>query len=127
MKIIAYIRLMQGNPSAMTFILLILFSSSVPAKQKNQGIVHTDFINYLVNNDPVGVKNTLQYCDKCLQNIDPLFLDWANAILEYHKKNYAESIQYYRKIISARPDWYSARLQLATVLYLNKDILSAEE
>ncbi|AXD72635.1 DUF560 domain-containing protein [Salmonella enterica] len=127
MKIIAYIRLMQGNPSAMTFILLILFSSSVPAKQKNLGIVHTDFINYLVNNDPVGVKNTLQYCDKCLQNIDPLFLDWANAILEYHKKNYAESIQYYRKIISARPDWYSARLQLATVLYLNKDILSAEE
>ncbi|EBS8367007.1 DUF560 domain-containing protein [Salmonella enterica] len=97
------------------------------SKTKNQGIVHTDFINYLVNNDPVGVKNTLQYCDKCLQNIDPLFLDWANAILEYHKKNYAESIQYYRKIISARPDWYSARLQLATVLYLNKDILSAEE
>ncbi|EGM6571806.1 DUF560 domain-containing protein, partial [Salmonella enterica] len=56
-----------------------------------------------------------------------LFLEWASAILERQKKNYSESIRHYRKIISARPDWYSARLQLATVLYLNKDFLSAEE
>lgn len=98
------------------------------AKEKNnQRNVHTDFINYLVNNDPAGVENTLRHCDKCLQNIDPIFFEWADAILEHQKKNYSESIRYYRKVISARPDWYSARLQLATVLYLNKDILSAEE
>ncbi|TPQ04961.1 DUF560 domain-containing protein [Salmonella enterica] len=59
--------------------------------------------------------------------ISPLFLEWADAILERRKKNYSESIRHYRKIISARPDWYSARLQLATVLYLNKDILSVKE
>lgn len=80
-----------------------------------------------MNNNPEGVKITLKQCDKCIQNIDPLFLDWANAVLEFQNKNYSESIRYYRKIISARPDWYSARLQLATVLYLNKDIHSAEE
>lgn len=127
MKIIPYIRLMQLNPSAMFFLLFILFSFSVPAKQKKLATIHADFINYLVNNNSEGVKNTLQYCDRCLQNIDPLFLEWASAILERQKKNYSESIRHYRKIISARPDWYSARLQLATVLYLNKDFLSAEE
>ncbi|AXC71987.1 hypothetical protein DLB95_27325 [Salmonella enterica subsp. diarizonae] len=80
-----------------------------------------------MNNDSDGVENTLQYCEQCLKNIDPLFLEWADAILERRKKNYSESIRHYRKIISARPDWYSARLQLATVLYLNKDILSVKE
>ncbi|ECJ5906944.1 DUF560 domain-containing protein [Salmonella enterica subsp. diarizonae] len=84
-------------------------------------------VGYLVNNDSDGVENTLQYCEQCLKNIDLLFLEWADAILERRKKNYSESIRHYRKIISARPDWYSARLQLATVLYLNKDILSVKE
>lgn len=129
MKIITYIQLMPGKPPAMVVLLFILFSFPVTAKekQKNQKAVHTDFISYLVNNDHEGVENILQHYDKFLLNVDPLFLDWANAILEHQKKNYSESIRYYRKVISARPDWFSARLQLATVLYLNKDILSAEE
>ncbi|EAW2474095.1 surface lipoprotein assembly modifier [Salmonella enterica subsp. enterica serovar Muenchen] len=129
MKNITYIRLMQEKSPAMVALLFTLFSFPGIAKEKhkNQVATRNDFIIYLVNNDPAGVTNTLQCCEKCLQNIDPLFLDWANAILERQKKNYSESIRYYRKIISAKPDWYSARLQLATVLYLNKDILSAEE
>lgn len=129
MKVIKYIRLIPERPPAIVFLLFILFSFPVAAREtkKYQEALNTDFINYLMNNDPEGVKNTLVQSDKNFLNVDPLFLDWANAILERQKNNYSESIWYYRKIISARPEWFSARLQLATVLYLNQDILSAEE
>lgn len=128
MKIIVYILAMPKKLPIMATLLFAIFSAPVFSGQKGQPeYIARKFIGYLINNNAEGVKNTLQQCNKCLQNIDPLFLDWANAILEYQKKNYAGSIRYYRKIISSRPDWYSARLQLATALYLNKDIRSAEE
>ncbi|HCL5325756.1 TPA: DUF560 domain-containing protein [Salmonella enterica] len=128
MKIIVYIRAMPKTLPIMVTLFFTLFSSPAFPDQKGQsGYTVRDFISYLINNNPEGVKSILQQCDKCLQDIDPLFLDWANAVLEYQNKNYTQSVRYYRKIISARPDWYSARLQLATVLYLNKDIHSAEE
>ncbi|EAR7074613.1 DUF560 domain-containing protein, partial [Salmonella enterica] len=128
MKIIVYIRAMPKTLPIMVTLFFTLFSSPAFPDQKGQsGYTVRDFISYLINNNPEGVKSILQRCDKCLQDIDPLFLDWANAVLEYQNKNYTQSVRYYRKIISARPDWYSARLQLATVLYLNKDIHSAEE
>ncbi|ELI6866184.1 TPA: DUF560 domain-containing protein [Salmonella enterica] len=128
MKIIVYIRAMPKILPIMVTLFFTLFSSPAFPDQKWQSkYTVRDFISYLINNNPEGVKSILQQCDKCLQDIDPLFLDWANAVLEYQNKNYTQSVRYYRKIISARPDWYSARLQLATVLYLNKDIHSAEE
>lgn len=118
-------------PKKLPVMIALLFSIfPYPAFPEHKGqpeYTVSNFIGHLINNNPEGVKSTLQQCDKCLQSIDPLFLDWANAVLEFQKKNYPESIRYYRKIISARPDWYSVRLQLATALYLNKDILSAEE
>lgn len=128
MKIIVYIFPVPKTLPVIVAILFIFFPyPAFPEQPGKPEYTSSNFINYLMNNNPEGVKITLQQCDKCIQNIDPLFLDWANAVLEFQNKNYSESIRYYRKIISARPDWYSARLQLATVLYLNKDIHSAEE
>ncbi|EAU5656425.1 DUF560 domain-containing protein [Salmonella enterica] len=128
MKIIVYIFPVPKTLPVIVAILFIFFPyPAFPEQPGKPEYTSSNFINYLMNNNPEGVKITLKQCDKCIQNIDPLFLDWANAVLEFQNKNYSESIRYYRKIISARPDWYSARLQLATVLYLNKDIHSAEE
>ncbi|EKQ0893895.1 hypothetical protein P4Q63_005573, partial [Salmonella enterica] len=128
MKIIAFIRLKPGNSPAMVVLLFILFSTFTTAKEitPNTQNINNELIHHLINNDSVAVKNILQHCGKCLPFIDPILLDWANGILSRQEKNYSESIRYYRKVISVHPDWYSARLQLATVLYLNKDILSAE-
>ncbi len=128
MKIIAYVWSMPKKLPVMVALLFSIFPYPAFPEHKGQPeYTVSNFIVHLINNNPEGVKSTLQQCNKCLQSIDPLFLDWANAVLEFQKKNYPKSIRYYRKIISARPDWYSARLQLATALYLNKDILSAEE
>ncbi|EEP9145486.1 DUF560 domain-containing protein [Salmonella enterica] len=128
MKIIAFIRLKPGSSPAMVVLLFILFSTFTTAKEitPNTQNINNELIHHLINNDSVAVKNILQHCGKCLPFIAPILLDWANGILSRQEKNYSESIRHYRKVISVHPDWYSARLQLATVLYLNKDILSAE-
>ncbi len=128
MKIIAYIRLIPGKKPVLVILLFTLFSAFTTAKENspNTQKINNKLTYHLINNDSVAVENILQNCGKCLSFIDPLLLDWANGIFARQEKNYSESIRYYRKVISVRPDWYSARLQLATVLYLNKDMLSAE-
>ncbi|EBE9837580.1 DUF560 domain-containing protein [Salmonella enterica subsp. enterica serovar Newport] len=128
MKIFTFIRLKPEKAPAMAVLLCFLFSAFTTAKENipDTQNINNELIHHLINNDSMAVKNTLHACGKCLSFIDPLLLDWANGILARQEKNYAASIRYYRKVISVRPDWYSARLQLATVLYLNKDMLSAE-
>ncbi|EKK3319904.1 DUF560 domain-containing protein [Salmonella enterica] len=128
MKIIILLRLNPRNPAALFVLLFVVFSSFSIAKEKppNIRLINNNIISHLINNDYAAIKKTLQTCNHCLQTIDPLLLDWANGILARQEKKYSESIGYYRKVISVRPDWYSARLQLATVLYLNKDMFSAE-
>ncbi|EAU7888715.1 DUF560 domain-containing protein [Salmonella enterica] len=128
MKIITFMRLKPGKPPAMVSFIFLLFSTFTSAKEQTleTGNLNNKLTHYLISNNSVAVKNILQTCGECSQFIDPLLLEWANGILARQEKNYAESIRHYRKVISVHPDWYSARLQLATVLYLNKDILSAE-
>ncbi|EMN7478873.1 DUF560 domain-containing protein, partial [Salmonella enterica] len=128
MKNISLLRQNPGNPVALFVLLFIVFSSFSIAKEKppNSRAINNYIITHLINNDYAAVKKTLQTCNNCLQVIDPLLLDWANGIVAHQEKKYSESIKYYRKVISVRPDWYSARLQLATVLYLNNDMFSAE-
>ncbi|EJP4366807.1 DUF560 domain-containing protein [Salmonella enterica] len=128
MKIITFMRLKPGKPPAMVSFIFLLFSTFTSAKEQTleTGNLNNKLTHYLISNNSVAVKNILQTCGECSQFIDPLLLEWSNGILARQEKNYAESIRHYRKVISIHPDWYSARLQLATVLYLNKDILSAE-
>ncbi|EBY3151139.1 DUF560 domain-containing protein [Salmonella enterica subsp. enterica serovar Teshie] len=105
-------------------LLLLLLLFSAPSYPKTS--IDSILAIYLINNDARAIEKVLHECN-CAEHIAPPLLDWVNAILMRQTKNYSGSIHLYRKIISEHPDWYSARLQLATVLYMNKDILSAEE
>ncbi|HFW0245029.1 TPA: hypothetical protein ACIAR9_004887, partial [Salmonella enterica subsp. enterica serovar Poona] len=73
MKIIVYIRAMPKTLPIMVTLFFTLFSFPAFSEQKGQSeYTVRDFISYLINNNPEGVKSILQQCDKCLQDIDPL-------------------------------------------------------
>ncbi|EEE0989071.1 DUF560 domain-containing protein [Salmonella enterica subsp. enterica serovar Kiambu] len=108
--------------SATILILSFLFPSLSSASES----INSKLIPNLINVNTGEIKKILHEC-KCTEKIDHSLVDWINAVMAYEVSRYSESIRLYRKVISAHPDWYSARLQLSMVLYMNKDILSAEK
>ncbi|WP_386697549.1 porin family protein [Lonepinella sp. MS14436] len=57
---------------------------------------------------------------------DPLLTQWQQAILAKKEQNYNQSIRLYREILADKNDILPIRLQLATVLFENKEYDAAE-
>ncbi|WP_439243373.1 surface lipoprotein assembly modifier [Lonepinella sp. BR2474] len=57
---------------------------------------------------------------------DPLLTQWQQAILARKAQHYSESIRLYREILAQHNDVLPARLQLAAVLFENKEYDAAE-
>lgn len=74
------------------------------------------------------VKFLLPFYQQIPQQLqDPMWLTWAEAIIQKSEKNYRTSIKLYRELIAKHPDIIPIRLQLAIALFENKASIAAED
>ncbi|MDH2997324.1 hypothetical protein A1D22_06540 [Pasteurellaceae bacterium LFhippo2] len=58
---------------------------------------------------------------------DPILTQWAQAILAKQQRDYSKSVSLYRQILAQDNNIIPVRLQLATVLFENNELVAAED
>ncbi|MGQ0286922.1 surface lipoprotein assembly modifier [Pasteurellaceae bacterium 22721_9_1] len=82
-------------------------------------------VNALKNNDIVQVELLTEIYQRTPQP-DQELLQWAGALIAYHKGNLSHSIDLYRALLAKDPDQQAIRLQLAIALFKNKQNEAAQ-
>ncbi|MDO4430477.1 MAG: surface lipoprotein assembly modifier [Lonepinella koalarum] len=82
----------------------------------------------LIQQNSSLIKFLLPFYQQIPENLqDPMWLKWAEAIIQKSDKNYRTSIKLYRELIADNPNITSIRLQLAIALFENKEWVAAED
>ncbi len=98
-------------------------SKSVSVNEKqllaNPKLLERAMNSVLIAKDPSKIKLVLKIYKK-LPNADKALINYGKALIKHSEGKFTKAIALYNKVLAEKPDWLLVRLDLAVVLYANR-------